>query len=294
VSVVCTQSLAVVGEPDVDDDSQSKYMVSGSADNTLKLWSVSTGKCLYTWEFPTAVKSVAFSEDDKQIVCITEQRMGYQSAIRVFNINRKDEEATKQTKEPLHMFNPIGSKATVCAFTNMKDVIVSGHESGKVALFDIKTGDEVETNERAHMDIVNDLQLSPDSTYFITASKDKTARIHETKTLRVLKTFSTETPLNSAALAPNKPYVLLGGGQDAMSVTTTSLRQGKFETRFWHKVFEEEVGRVKGHFGPINTLAVHPAGTSYASGGEDGFVRVHHFDDSYFKANPYGNLEIDD
>jgi hypothetical protein len=47
--------------------------------------------------------------------------------------------------------------------------------------------------------------------------------------------------------------ILLGGGQDAMSVTTTSLRQGKFETRFWHKIFEEEVGRVKGHFGPVNT-----------------------------------------
>jgi translation initiation factor 3 subunit I len=47
--------------------------------------------------------------------------------------------------------------------------------------------------------------------------------------------------------------VLLGGGQEAMDVTTTSLRQGKFETRFWHKVLEEEVGRVKGHFGPINT-----------------------------------------
>jgi translation initiation factor 3 subunit I len=38
-----------------------------------------------------------------------------------------------------------------------------------------------------------------------------------------------------------------------MSVTTTSLRQGKFEARFWHRVFEEEVGRVKGHFGPLNT-----------------------------------------
>jgi translation initiation factor 3 subunit I len=95
-----------------------------------------------------------------------------------------------------------------------------------------------------------------------------------------------------------------------MSVTTTSLRQGKFETRFWHKVFEEEVGRVKGHFGPINTcasfhpapryhlivvytsIAVHPAGNCYASGGEDGFVRVHHFDDSYFKTKPYGDMEI--
>lgn len=39
-----------------------------------------------------------------------------------------------------------------------------------------------------------------------------------------------------------------------MSVTTTSLRQGKFETRFWHKIFEDEVGRVKGHFGPVNTF----------------------------------------
>lgn len=100
-------------------------------------------------------------------------------------------------------------------------------------------------------------------------------QIHETKTLKVLKTYQTETPLNSVAIAPIKPYVspttpknwkyltraaqvLLGGGQEAMSVTTTSARQGKFETRFWHKVFEEEVGRVKGHFGPINTYVSNP------------------------------------
>jgi translation initiation factor 3 subunit I len=277
----------------IDVDSQSKFMVSGAADNTLKLWSVSTGKCLYTWEFPTAVKRVAFSEDDEQVVCITEQRMGHQGAIRVFKINREGE-GKDQTVEPAHMFNPIGSKATVCAFTYTPGLIVTGHESGKVALFDVKTGDEILNNERAHMDVVTDLQLSRDRSYFITSSKDKTARIHDTKTLMVLKTYSTETPLNSAALTPDRPYVLLGGGQEAMNVTTTSLRQGKFETRFWHKVFEEEVGRVKGHFGPINTIAVHPAGKCYASGGEDGFVRVHHFDESYFRAKPYGDLEVEE
>ena len=67
---------------------QSRFLVSGSADNTLRLWSVQSGKCLYKWEFPTAVKSVAFNETDDQVVCITEQRMGYQGAIRVFNVNR--------------------------------------------------------------------------------------------------------------------------------------------------------------------------------------------------------------
>lgn len=67
---------------------ESRFMISGAADNTLRLWAVSTGKCLYTWEFPTAVKRVAFNEEGTQVVCITEQRMGHQCAIRVFNINR--------------------------------------------------------------------------------------------------------------------------------------------------------------------------------------------------------------
>lgn len=64
-------------------------MISGAADNTLRLWDVATGKCLYTWEFPTAVKRVAFNDDGTQAVCITEQRMGYQGAIRVFKLNRE-------------------------------------------------------------------------------------------------------------------------------------------------------------------------------------------------------------
>jgi len=38
---------------------------------------------------------------------------------------------------------------------------------------------------------------------------------------------------------------------------------------------------VKGHFGPINTIAIHPDGKSYASGGEDGLVRIHYFDNDY-------------
>ncbi|KAJ7180750.1 WD40-repeat-containing domain protein [Mycena filopes] len=276
----------------VDVDSESKLLVSGSADNTLRLWNVASGKGLYTWEFPTAVKRVAFNEDNSKVVCITEQRMGYQCAIRVFEINREGD-GTNQSEEPLYLFNPIGSKATVCAFTLTPDVIITGHESGKVALFNVETGQEIASNERAHSGKVTDLQLSKDRTYCVTSSEDQIARIHDTKNLTVIKTYTTDTPLNSAALAPTQPYVLLGGGQPADTVPRNA-REGKFETRFWHKVYEEEVGRVKGHFGPINTIAVHPAGTCFASGGEDGFIRLHHFDDSYFKAQPFGAVNAQD
>jgi translation initiation factor 3 subunit I len=85
----------------------------------------------------------------------------------------------------------------------------------------------------------------------------------DVETLKEMKVYSTQTELNSACITPGKPYVrallasfpvheahpqiILGGGQDAMSVTTTGSRQGKFEALFWHKLFEEEIGRVKGH-----------------------------------------------
>lgn len=77
-----------------------------------------------------------------------------------------------------------------------------------------------------------------------------------------------------------------------MEVTTTQGKQGKFDAKFYHmvrhveglgsfhyasleihalasstrclfcagQVFEEEIGTVKGHFGPINTVAFHPDG----------------------------------
>ena len=134
-----------------------------------------------------------------------------------------------------------------------------------------------------HTDVITDLQMSEDRTYFITSSKDKSAQIFESNTLNPLKKYISDAPLNSASITPIQEFVILGGGQEAMQVTTTTMRQGKFECRFWHKILEEEVGRVKGHFGPINTIAVHPDGKSFSSGGEDGYVRVHHFDEEYFK-----------
>ena len=76
---------------------QSRFLVSGSADNTMRLWSVQTGKCLFRWEFPTAVKRVAFNEDDDQVVCITEQRMGHQGAVRIFNINRDGDGTNRES-----------------------------------------------------------------------------------------------------------------------------------------------------------------------------------------------------
>lgn len=158
------------------DTGETRFLVSGSADNMMKLWDIATGKCLYTWEFPTAIKRVAFSDDDNLIACITEQRMGYQGAVRIFQVNRSGN-GTDQNKEPASIFHPIESKATVLAFTYTPDLLVTGHESGKLTLYNAKTGEEVVANKRAHRDVITDIQMSSDRSYFITSSKDKSAKV---------------------------------------------------------------------------------------------------------------------
>ena len=267
----------------VDVDPSTTLLATGGADNTLRLWEVQTGKLLKTWDFLTSIKRCEFSEDGLQLLGVTEKRTGQLSNIVVYDIN--PDPAAEQTSEPtLRIVVDELPRVTVAGFSYLTKYIISCHEDGSVSQWDAKTG-ELLLNVASHEpDMqVSDLQWSADRTYFLTASKDKTAKLHDTTSLEVLKTYVADTPINSAAITPAPTnYVILGGGQAAMDVTTTSARQGKFEARFYHKVFEEEIGRVRGHFGPLNYVAVDPTGKCYCSGGEDGYVRVHHFDPPYF------------
>ena len=238
----------------VDVDPSTMLLATGGADNTMRLWDVQTGKLLKTWDFATSIKRVEFSSDGTQLLGVTEKRSGHLSTIVVYDID--PDPAAEQTNVQSLRIVCDESKATVAGFGLLARSIVAGHEDGSVSQYDAKSG-EVMNNVQAHEpDMpVTDLQWAPDRTYFITASKDKTAKLLTTGDLEVLKTYTTDTPLNSAALTPVKDYVILGGGQAAMDVTTTSARQGKFEARFYHKVFMEEIGRVRGHFGPLNYVA---------------------------------------
>jgi len=74
----------------------STLLVSGSADNTAKIWDVSNGKCLKSWEFNTAVRRVQFSEDDKMVLIVTEPRMGFPATLQIFNVENGLTESSKE------------------------------------------------------------------------------------------------------------------------------------------------------------------------------------------------------
>ena len=152
----------------------STFLVTGSADNQLRLWKVSTGECLKVWEIPTAIKRVAFSEDDARILAVTEARMGYNGTIRIFDISP---EGTAQPSEPTLIIDCSKNKATMASFTALDKYIVAAHDDGSVALWDPQTGEEVKRVDRVHDATVMDIQMSADGTYFVTASRDNSAKV---------------------------------------------------------------------------------------------------------------------
>lgn len=77
-----------------------------------------TGECAKTWEFPTSVKRVAFSEDGTQLLGVTEKRMGYLGTIVVYDI-RYGEDLTEQTDEYSLRIQCEESKATVAGWSYM-------------------------------------------------------------------------------------------------------------------------------------------------------------------------------
>jgi len=264
----------------IDVDWTTTKLITGSGDMTVRLWDVETGTSVACIPCKSSARTVGYSFSGNQAAYSTDRAMGHICEMFVIDVRQQDSNVTENDatlKIPVSQ-----SKVTSMIWGNMDETIITGHENGQITLWDLRTGREV-NSVNDHQGNINDLQLSKDGTMFVSSSKDTTAKLFDSESLMCLKTYKTERPVNSAAISPLLEHVVLGGGQDAMEVTTTSTRQGKFDSRFFHLIYEEEFARVKGHFGPINSLAFHPDGKSYATGGEDGFVRIQAFDSSYYE-----------
>ncbi|KAK4329360.1 hypothetical protein Pmani_000283 [Petrolisthes manimaculis] len=267
----------------IDVKWDSSLFLSGSADQTMRIWDVETGNCVSDLEMKTSVRGVNFSYSGTMVAYTTDKMMGHHSELNIIDIREPNNvDATPIMKTQV---TPTDAKALAVLWGPLDECVITGHEDGAVIKWDMRTGKKIEVGTE-HTKQIKDMQLSHDGMMLITASKDTTARLWDIATLESLKMYKTDRPVNSAAITPlvdQFPHVVMGGGQEAMDVTTTSARIGKFDARFFHLVFEEEFARVKGHFGPINSICFHPNGRGYASGGEDGYVRVHVFDDAYYQ-----------
>lgn len=257
----------------------SERLITASADQTVRIWNLPTGEELFQIRMSEPCRACHLAVGEQLMAFTTDSFMGSPPQIHLVDMDLEDFD-NQGSKPKASIICPKG-RVTRVYFTDCNRVLITSHDGGWVRRWDTESGEMIQ-EVQIHEDAIQDMQVSPDGSYVITASLDKTAKLVDIDSLEVLKTYKTGRFVQSAAVSPLFDHVLLGGGQDASQVTTTSAKAGGFEARFFHKVYAEEFGNVRGHFGPINTVAFSPDGRSFTTGGEDGYVRVHHFDMDYF------------
>uniref|UniRef100_A0A0E0MH19 Serine-threonine kinase receptor-associated protein n=1 Tax=Oryza punctata TaxID=4537 RepID=A0A0E0MH19_ORYPU len=87
--------------------------------------------------------------------------------------------------------------------------------------------------EQGHQKAITSLPKSVEWSHFLKGSFDKSAKLWDTRTLTLIKTYVTEQPVNSVDISPLLDHVVIGGGQDAMNVTMTDHCAGKFEAKLF-------------------------------------------------------------
>ena len=333
----------------------STRLLTGSADNMLKLWDVKTGECLHTWKHTAPIRAVGFAQGDKQFLSVLDNIMGNVPTIFLYELDLKNIAGTPDwcpaaaippprpptacrhracrplpspqsprrlapsppmtyvlppptafradcapssprpeltasrapcRGSPTHTILGHTAKIQRAAWGPLNKAVYSASDDATLRVWDPETGKQTQIVEGVHGKKITDMQFSWDMTVIVTSCADHWVRLFLADGLQLLKQFNTERNINSAAISPlpDCPYLIAGGGQDAMSVTTTAAKQGKFEVTFYDHCFDDELGSVGGHFGPVNTLHMSPDGRGFTSGGEDGYVRIHHLDPEYFEA----------
>mmetsp|Transcript_25673 Transcript_25673/g.65487 ORF Transcript_25673/g.65487 Transcript_25673/m.65487 type:complete len:338 (-) Transcript_25673:148-1161(-) len=276
----------------IDVTMDSKYVVTATADGKLIFYTFE-GEQVHSVNHGGILKYVEFNQKPGEQNMVLTCNDKFKSSAELVP-NRIMVWQFQPPKRLLSIDNDLPMKATKVKWGPFDETLVSIFEEGYIIIWDAAKGAKIHQID-AHKGPVTGISFTEDRMLMLSCSKDQSAKLWTMdEEYELVKAFETDRPLNDAAISPlynaekdPKYHILMGGGQDAKDVTTTAGSSGKFEAILWNMVFGEEIGSVKGHFGPMNTLAWRRDGKGFVTGGEDGYVRVHHWDKDYFTSKKF-------
>lgn len=159
-----------------------KIIVSGSEDNTIKLWDLNTGECLATLEGHEAgVRAVAISPDGQLLVSGSAD-----NTIKLWQLPSVENEPI--CPDPIYTLTGHSGDVKCLEISHDGQILASGSQDKTIKLWNLETG-ELKTTLVEHWREVNHLVISPDGRNLISCSGDETIQVWQLETLKLLHSF---------------------------------------------------------------------------------------------------------
>jgi WD40 repeat protein len=224
-----------------------RYALSGSYDNTLKLWKVASGTEIRTFSGHSfAVSSVAFSPDGRYALSGSGDK-----TLKLWEVASGAE---------IRTFSGHSSDVLSVAFSPDGRYALSGAPDKTLKLWEVASGAEIRTFS-GHSNWVISVAFSPDGRYALSGSGDNTLKLWEVASGTEIRTFSGHSGwVRSVAFSPDGRYALSGSDDNTL--------------KLWEVASGAEIRTFSGHSRWVYSVAFSPDGRYALSGSLDETLKL--------------------
>jgi WD40 repeat protein len=253
------------------------FIIAVSQDKTVKLWERS-GEELAT--FPCAPYGVVGARDPRTTAKDELEALRNMYGQRRFKLNldylKHKRLVRSNVKNDVRFYDQLRTKhghwgaVNACAVAQDWSFVVSASDDHTLKLWDLRRrrghieiglGAQLLGTLEGHTGPVLDCAVSPDVSFVVSASADKTLRLWDAATGEQLQSLLGHAgPVNGCGVAPDGSFVVSASGDGNL--------------KLWDPAGGDELATLEGHAGPVNDCAVTPDGSYVVSAGDDRTVRV--------------------
>lgn len=227
-------------------NSRATNVATASADYSVKLWNAISGEELHSFLHSKVVKTVDFSSSGSTLIT-----GGTEKTLRLYDLEKPESEPT--------IWDGNSESIKTVLWTNEEPTVLSICTKGFVHVWDIRSLQEVRKVEMKSP--ISNISYSFDKK-ILTTIGNRQISFWDGSNFEHIQTHTIPPTVVSAAVDQgSSPTTFVTGGSDN-----------------WVRVFSFEDGKeldvIKGHHGPVNHVAFAPDAKTFASGSDDGTIRL--------------------
>ena len=238
---------------DVDISSDSRLVVTASADRTARIWDLETGQPLkFLMGHEYEINIALFSPDNRLLMTGGKDKQVY-----IWDVH---------TGEQIHKLSGHSEEVIIGAFSPDGQLLVTGGAAGFIKVWDLKTGKAIQTITDASSDDQSNhyllsISFSPDSKRIVTGTESSTAKVWDVYTGTLVHTLSAHDEyIFTALFSTDNRFIITGSGDHTAKV--------------WNAFTGELLHELKEHQGYIHTALFSSNNRFIVTASGDNFVRV--------------------